>query len=102
MLKNYSRLLILVLFQKVLKKLYLFKSISILVQSHQSAYRKHHNTEIALLKSLMTLLLSADQKKISVLSLDLSAAFDIVQSIGAKKHVDRSLCDKSTKIGTAM
>ena len=27
-------------------------------------------------------------------------SFRLVQSIGAKKHVDRSLCDKSTKIGT--
>ena len=49
---------------------------------HQSAYRKCHNTETALVKITNDLLLSADSKKISVLALlDLSAAFDTLDHI---------------------
>ena len=50
-----------------------------LFEKHQSAYRKHHNTETALIKITNDLLLSADNKKVSVLVLlDLSAAFDTI------------------------
>ena len=48
-----------------------------LFEKHQSAYRKCHNTETALVKISNDLLLSADNKQISILALlDLSAAFD--------------------------
>ena len=48
-----------------------------LFEKHQSAYRKCHNTETALVKISNDLLLSADNKNISILALlDLSAAFD--------------------------
>ena len=44
-----------------------------------SAYRKHHNTETALLTIYNDLLSSADDKKISIIALlDLSAAFDTI------------------------
>ena len=45
----------------------------------QSAYRKHHSTETALLRIYNDLLLSINQKKVSALVLlDLSAAFDTI------------------------
>ena len=48
-----------------------------LLEFNQSAYRKLHNTETALLKIFNDLLLSADKKQVSILVLlDLSAAFD--------------------------
>ena len=44
---------------------------------NKSAYRKLHNTETALLKIFNDLLMSADDKKVSILVLlDLSASFD--------------------------
>lgn len=50
-----------------------------LFEQHQSAYRKCHNTETALVKISNDLLLSADDKDISILVLlDLSAAFDTI------------------------
>ena len=50
-----------------------------LFESNQSAYRKFHNTETALVKIVNDLLLSADDKKVSVIALlDLSAAFDTI------------------------
>ena len=49
------------------------------LEKHQSVYRKHHNTETALLKIQNDLLISADKKKISIIALlDLSAAFDTI------------------------
>ena len=48
-----------------------------LLELNQSAYRKLPNTETALLKIFNDLLMSADDKKVSILVLlDLSAAFD--------------------------
>ena len=45
----------------------------------QSAYRRHHSTETALLKILSDALIAADDKKITLLALlELSAAFDCV------------------------
>ena len=50
-----------------------------LYEKHQSAYRKGHNTETALIKITNDLLSSADEKKISIIALlDLSAAFDTI------------------------
>jgi len=48
----------------------------------QSAYRKGHSTETALLQVLGGLFTAADDKQVTVLiGLDLSAAFDTVSSI---------------------
>ena len=45
----------------------------------QSAYRRHHSTETALLKVLSDALTAADNQKVTLLALlDLSAAFDCV------------------------
>ena len=50
-----------------------------LLKKHQSAYRKFHNTETALIKITDDLLLSADKNKVSIIVLlDLSAAFDTI------------------------
>ena len=48
-----------------------------LLEIRQSAYRKYHSTETAVLSVLKDLLTKSDQKLVSVLALlDLSAAFD--------------------------
>ena len=45
----------------------------------QSAYRRHHSTETAMLKVLSDVLLAANNQKVTLLALlDLSAAFDCV------------------------
>ena len=56
-----------------------FLDVSGTLPSHQSAYRKYHSTETALLKVLSDLATAADGGQVSLLSLlDLSAAFDTV------------------------
>ena len=48
-------------------------------EPHQSAYRRNHNTETALLKIQNDLLCAADESKVSIIALlDLSAAFDTI------------------------
>ena len=50
-----------------------------LVPRHQSAYRKKHSTETAMLRVLSDVLTSADVWEVTLLGLlDLSAAFDCV------------------------
>src|SRR5271163_240666 len=45
----------------------------------QSAYRKHHSTETALLKILDDLYRIIDKRSAALVSLDLSAAFDTIE-----------------------
>jgi hypothetical protein len=67
---------------KILEKLFSSRlqdhvKLSTNLNPFQSAYRKHHSTETALLKIVNDIYTSIDGKKIAVLvSLDLSAAFD--------------------------
>ena len=50
-----------------------------LLPRHQSAYRKRHSTETAMLRVWSDVLMSADARKVTLLGLlDLSAAFDCV------------------------
>ena len=81
-LKNYRPISNLPFLSKVLEKAVILQTCKHLVkfnlfQENQSAYRKNHNTETALLKILNDLLTESDHGKISILILlDLSAAFD--------------------------
>ena len=50
-----------------------------LLPSHQSAYRRYHSTETAMLRIVSDLLLACDRGQVSLFALlDLSAAFDTV------------------------
>ena len=80
--KNYRPVSNLSFISKILEKVVAFQinehiSKFSLLELNQSAYRKLHNTETALLKIFNDLLISADNKQVSILVLlDLSAAFD--------------------------
>jgi len=82
--KNYRPVSNLTFVSKIIEKAVSFQILQHLkhhdlFEKHQSAYRKHHNTETALLKIQNDLLLSADNKNISIIALlDLSAAFDTI------------------------
>ena len=61
----------------VLKQLQKHLRENNLLEPHQSAYRKDHSTETAVLSVLDGLLTKADEKLVSIVTLlDLSAAFD--------------------------
>ncbi|GFR70080.1 reverse transcriptase-like protein [Elysia marginata] len=81
-IKNYRPVSNLPFFSKILEKVVLKQLTSHLqtnnlVEPFQSAYRKDHSTETALLRVFNDLLVEADLGKVSVLCLlDLSAAFD--------------------------
>ena len=83
-LKNYRPVSNLPFLSKIIEKAVALQlnnhlSKNNLFELHQSAYRKCHNTETALVKISNDLLLSADEKDVSILVLlDLSAAFDTI------------------------
>eukprot|EP00745_Piridium_sociabile_P040659 TRINITY_DN786_c0_g1_i8.p1 TRINITY_DN786_c0_g1~~TRINITY_DN786_c0_g1_i8.p1 ORF type:complete len:1132 (+),score=124.07 TRINITY_DN786_c0_g1_i8:119-3397(+) len=83
-LNNYRPVSNLSFLSKLLERIVLFQLFSHLEQnhllnSHQSAYRRGHSCETALLRIVNDLLLGFDNDKISVLALlDLSAAFDTI------------------------
>ena len=61
----------------VLRQLQKHLSDNSLLEMHQSAYRKDHSTETAVLSVLDCLLVTADERLVSLIPLlDLSAAFD--------------------------
>lgn len=83
-LKNYRPVSNLPFISKVLEKvidvrLENYLSLNNLHEDHQSAYRKFHSTETALLKVQNDILNSLDQNDVTILvMLDLSAAFDTI------------------------
>jgi hypothetical protein len=83
-LKNYRPVSNLTFLSKLLekivqKRLQSYLLVSGVTMAHQSAYRRFHSTETALIKLYSDLLLAADRGEISALCLlDMSAAFDTV------------------------
>ena len=83
-LKNYRPVSNLSFVSKIVEKLVSDQLVSHLQSNNlmprlQSAYRRHHSTETALLRVVSDLLRAADNKKVTLLGLlDLSAAFDCV------------------------
>jgi hypothetical protein len=82
--KNYRPISNLTFMSKVVERLVCRQLVAFLEQHgllpvHQSAYRRHHSTETAVLKVVSDLLLAADKGQVTLLALlDLSAAFDTV------------------------
>jgi len=63
----------------VAARLHAYLSTSGLLPSCQSAYRKHHSTETAMLRFWSDIVATADQRQVTLLALlDMSAAFDCV------------------------
>ena len=83
-LKNYRPVSSLPFLSKVLERLVLAQLLQHLETNHllepfQSAYRRSHSTETALLRIFDSLLQAADRGEVTLLSLlDLSAAFDTI------------------------
>ena len=82
LLKNYRPISNLPFLSKILEIVVLHKHLShlqenILSNPFQSAYRAGHSTETVLLRTVNDILSALDNDNISVLLLDLSAAFDI-------------------------
>jgi len=63
----------------VAKQLHRYLEVNGLLPRHQSAYRRHHSTETAMLRVVSDVLTAADAQQVTLLGLlDLSAAFDCV------------------------
>ena len=70
-----------------------------LMPEHQSAYRKCHSTETALLKVSSDVLIAADSGMVTLLAmLDLSAAFDCVDHLILLTRLDRSFGISATAL----
>ena len=82
--KNYRPVSNLTFMSKIVERLVCQQLVSYLelnqlLPKHQSAYRKFHSTETAVLKLVSDILLAADGAEVTLLGLlDLSAAFDTV------------------------
>ncbi|MGB5557614.1 MAG: reverse transcriptase family protein, partial [Paracoccaceae bacterium] len=95
-LKNYRPVSNLPFISKILEKVVLAQlqkhlSENDLLDARQSAYRKGHSTETAALSVLDGLLVSADEKRLSLVALlDLSAAFDTLDHSILLKRLELS------------
>ena len=95
-LKNYRPILNLPFLSKILEKVVLqqcqvYLSENNLFETNQSAYRKNHSTETAVLSVVEKLLSNADERLVSqVALLDLSAAFDTIDHTILLERLERS------------
>ena len=102
--KNYRPVSNLPLLSKVLERLVLKQLLSHLAQNDlnemfQSAYRKHHSTETAILRVCNDFLEGAEDRKINLLVfLDLSAAFDTIDHNILIKRLECSFGVKGTAL----
>ena len=93
-LKNYRPVSNLPFVSKILEKVVARQIVTHiemfnLLEVNQSAYRKFHNTETALLKIYNDILMLADEKKVvALVLLDLSAAFDTIDHNILIKRLD--------------
>jgi hypothetical protein len=95
-LKNYRPVSNLTFLSKVVERL-VSGQLTAHLQAHglmpllQSAYRRHHSTETALLRVMSDLLTAADHQLVSLLGLlDLSAAFDCVDHLLLLQRLEKT------------
>ena len=94
-LKNYRPVTNLNSISKILEKIVANRLQAHIKNNHlsnplQSAYRKHHSTESALLKVHNDIIISMDKCKVTALTfLDLSAAFDTIDFLIGMEYLAR-------------
>jgi len=96
-LKNYRPVSNLAFISKVAEKIVVEKIVSHLQEQDllprlQSAYRRHHSTETALLRVLSDIYAAADRQDVTLLGLlDVSAAFDCVDHDNLVRWLQQSI-----------
>ena len=107
-LKNYRPVSNLPFVSKILEKVVARQIVTHiemfnLLEINQSAYRKFHNTETALLKIYNDILMLADEKKVvALVLLDLSAAFDTIDHNILIKRLDVTFGMRGTVLNLFM
>ena len=100
-MKNYQPVSNLPYVSKIVEKVvaprfYTHTALSSILEPSQSAFRKHHSTETALLRVQNNILQAIDRKKcVMLLLLDLSAAFDTIDHkiLLQRLRVSGGVCD---------
>ena len=103
LLKNHHPISNIPFLSKILEKVILHKLLSNLQENHlsnpfQSAYRSGHSTETVLLPVVNDILSALDNDNISVLLLDLSAAFDTIDHQILPSHLNSVFGIQSTAL----